>query len=209
MRSYRVYVPLATIFFCISAIVSAHSGVIVKERTTYYQLDGKNGRQLIKGFKADKNKSGYAYLKSSNRLIAYVHFEVDVVNVRKQHSPHYCFIHDADVVIKAHYLFPKWKGKKRGSLALQKTWQEFMDYAVWHEKQHVEITKEYARNYITLLKQTKFPLLGDCNVMPKETQKSVARMVKQMKAKQDKFDRSEAKPGGRSYMLQAKLRKTK
>jgi len=202
-----ICLPVA-VLSCIE-VGAANAAVIVKEKTTVYQVEGKTGRELIRGFKADKSQSEYSYLKSNSRPIAHVHFEVEVTNVRKKYSAHNCFIRDVDVVINAHYLYPEWKDKKQGSRELQRTWQEFKNYAVWHEKHHVEITKQYARDYINLLKKTKFALLGDCNVMPKATKRTVAQLQKQLNTRQKKFDRDEARIGGRSYKLQSKLRRTK
>ena len=179
----------------------AQARVILKEQTTFYNVKGRTGREIFEsmienGPKLD-GKLGHA--------LATTEYEYDVDNVDVVIKKGRCIPSSLDVTVRVKYTYPKWIPNGSSKPTTKKAWRHFSESVRWHEKQHVKIALEYARDYEKALKKTKLRVSQNCN---KASFSSVWRAtVAALKhnRRQKQFDRRDLRPGGRGYEAQLNL----
>ncbi len=201
---------------CIPAILlspvlttPSNAGVVLKERSTFYNVKGLTGRQIFRGFGVKKSSSKKTLNFGGRHAIASTDFVVDVKNIRKTRRRNSCVIADADIVISVNYTFPRWVDEAKASPNMRNEWAKFMQYVVWHEKHHVNLAQEFAGQYLHLIKQTKYPLLEGCASLPDKARARLKKLVKLHENKQKLFDRKENQVAGKSRQMQVALKRAK
>lgn len=187
----------------------AQAGVIIREKISYYPVVGSNGREIIKSFKANKHKVNHKHLFGGKYTIAAADFRIEVENVKKINRNNYCRIIDADIIVNVSYTYPKWKNVNSASKMMRAEWAKFLEYAVWHEKQHVKLAENFAKDYLQLLRVTKFPILANCTGLPEKVNKKRMRLYKKHLKQQKLFDLKEARSVGLGKKRLASLMRAK
>lgn len=210
------FTPSYKLFFLalVSSLVltfgfNAKAAVIIKAKHAYYPVTGKNGAEIFKSFAATKRKLRNKHLFSAKYAIADTDFKIEIGDVKKTERGGYCRITDADIILNVVYTYPNWVDEEKSNTAVRTEWAEFMKYVVWHEEQHVKYAKEFAANYIELLRKTKFPLLANCTSLPKEVRKKRNAMHKAHLRRQNLFDRKEGGFSGLGKKHLSSLRRVK
>lgn len=193
-----------------SAVVTqrANAGVVVKEKTNYYNVSGVTGKEIFRKFGV-KRTSKQQLNFGGRHAIANTDFIVEIKNINKSIVGNNCRIKNADIVIDVTYILPKWTDGSKASANMRKEWKKFMDYVVWHERHHVRLAKDFASEYLRLIKSVKYPALADCSDLPKEAELKLKKLVAFHKKTQQNFDRAENRSGGKSREFQIALKRAK
>lgn len=204
---------LSTLFavaIAFSSIVTlqAYAGVVVKEKTKYYNVTGVTGKQIFRKFGV-KRTSKQQLNFGGRHAIANTDFVVEIKNINKAIVGNNCRIRNADVVVDVTYVLPKWTEGAKASANMRKEWKKFMDYVVWHERHHVRLAKDFASEYLKLIKSVKYPALAGCSDLPKEARSKLKKLVVFHKKTQQNFDRAENRLGGKSREMQLALKRAK
>lgn len=187
--------------------LTVQAGVIVKEKTNFYDVSGATGKQIFRKFGVNKVSKGNSLHFGGRHAIASTDFVVEVKNIKKAIVANNCRITNANVLINVTYSLPRWTDAQKASPNMRNEWSKFMDYVIWHERHHVKLAKDFAKKYLALIKETRYPALANCSSMPKEAKNKLKKLVKFHKRTQQAFDRAENLSGGKSRETQNALRR--
>lgn len=187
----------------------AQARVVVKEQTIFYNVQGTTGRAISRGFGIRKASSRSSLNFGGSHAIARTDFVVEVKNIKKIARNNHCRVTNADIVVSVKYTLPNWIDKAKASPNMRREWAKFMDYVIWHEKHHVTLAREFAGQYLQLVKQTKYPLLANCSSLPEKEKARLKKLVKLHQQKQKLFDRRENQISGKSRLIQAAFKRAK
>ena len=138
-------------------VETAFARVKVSERTKYYNVTGKTGRQLYSSMKRRGPKSG-----SRHDLLASTDWEVDIQNVQIAVRGNRCVVTKGDVVVKITYTYPRWRNRRRASRQVQRNWQKFMAELKKHERHHAHIVRAYAKKLHRNLRRATGRISKNC-----------------------------------------------
>lgn len=192
---------LATVFLLVATGVSSKAKVILKEEVKYYDVRGKNGAEIYRSMIANgpkiDGKRGHA--------LATTEFGMELQNVNFQVKNGRCQANSLDVMLKVKYTFPRWQDRTRGTKKTRLAWKHFANVVNWHEKQHVRIATDLAREYEKSFKKTKFRHKGTCSTDSLGLRMRLGSAFFKNNRAQRQFDRKDLKPGGKGYEAQLKL----
>ena len=174
----------ATSFLFLSGIAEAK--VIIKEKTVYYSIKGKDGAALnrhmiTKGPR--KTKLSHAIAATQTNL----KFGKAKVAVRGKN----CVVDDVDVFLTLKYTLPKWSGRKTASKALGKAWDDFYKKLVSHEKKHGKIAKDAAYAFEKEIKRLKGNISKKCSDFGRFAEFRFLNISSSLSRRQMLFDRQE------------------
>lgn len=182
------------------AVNPVYAKVIVKERTIYYPVNGKNGNELtesmLKGGKRNINLHHAIAATSTNYEIGDAEIEID--NRR-------CRVKKIDVIVEIKYVFPKWNGSSRATPELRAAWNKFYKELVRHEKTHGKIAKEGAKQLERELQRISGTVALGCNDFGAFSEVRLNAIGRLLKSRQDAFDMREDFITSRISRLQATL----
>ncbi|MFK7901732.1 MAG: DUF922 domain-containing protein [Nitratireductor sp.] len=202
--SKRVFSNLFFALFA-SLVLSANtasSRVIVKERTAYYKISGKTGKQL----NIAMIKRGPRQTKLSH-AIASTESKMQIKNISLGVRGRKCVILSADVILNLKYTLPKWQMPKATSSELKAGWQKFYGLLVKHEKRHGAISMDAARSVEKELKRLKGNVTKKCEDFGKNAKRRFARVGRTLAIRQRNFDRREGSGFSAITRSQKKLHK--
>ena len=173
----------------------ANADVILREKTKFYNVSGANGIELYRSM----SRNGPDHGNSRQDVLASTSFKFDIKNVKAEVQGNRCVVTDVDIIVDVTYTYPKWKGSKKASKATRKAWREFSDLAVWHEKQHVRITRDFAKAYEKVLLKSRRRAANGCQQQTLgETFRTNIAFRKHERLHR-RFDRQDLKRGGRGF----------
>lgn len=179
----------------------ATAGVIMKEKTKFYSVTGTNGREIFKSMLDKGPKLG----KKNEHALATTEYDYNIKNVQAEIRNGRCIPTHVDVEVTVLYTYPKWKGSSKANRNVRKAWKEFSKSVVWHEKQHVKIAMEYAKDYEKALKKIRLRTKDNCTKASFGSIWRASRAALKHNRKQRQFDRRDLRPGGRGYEAQLNL----
>lgn len=192
-----VFFLFVVIAFAITSGDSANAGLRIKERTKYYSVTGKTGKQLFKSIERRGPRRGHA--------IATTRTDIDVRNVRTRRRGRSCVVIRADVIVKLTYTLPRWRGSRRASKRVRRSWNAFAARVNRHERKHGQISKNYARKLYREIRRMKGRVSRGCNDFGKRTNVRIARLQRQAAREHARLDRREASSRSRVRRLQVAL----
>ncbi len=187
------------------ALQAANADVIIKEKTRYYKVTGSNGEELYRSM-AD---NGPDTKGKPGNVLASTNFKFEVKNYIFEVRGNRCVVDDVDILVDVTYTYPRWAGSRKASKATKRAWKNFSELAVWHEKQHVRITKEFAEAYEKALRKSKRFAHTDCQRGTLLENFRINRAAIKHERLHRRFDRTDLKPGGRGYEALLGLLKAK
>ncbi len=189
--------------FQIASAETASAKVLVKEKISYYNVTGSTGRQIFKSLLDNGPKVG----RRNDHALATTEYEYDVKNVDMVIKNGRCVPRKLDVEVRVKYTYPRWKGSSKASRQTLRAWKQFSKSVVWHEKQHVRIALDYAKEYEKALLKMKLRTRNDCSKASFGAVWRATRAALKHNRRQKSFDRKDLRPGGRGYEAQLNLLK--
>ncbi|MEL6947049.1 MAG: DUF922 domain-containing protein [Pseudomonadota bacterium] len=183
----------------IALTTAVDARVIVKERTKYYAIRGKTGRDIFRSIGL-RSKRGAGV----QHAIATTTSNIRVSNVKTAIRRSRCVVVSAEVRLNLTYRYPRWRGRG-ASPAVRKAWKDFFAHAVRHENTHGSISKKYARRIYNELKRTTGRVSRQCSDFSSKARRKFARLSKNLDAEHRRFDRREARRWSRNVRLQRAL----
>ena len=180
---------------------SSAARILLKETTSYYSVGGSNGQEIFKSMleKGPKISGRLGHFLATTEIeYEFPNFTMEVVGGK-------CVPKNADIIVKANYTYPKWKGSAKASSATRRAWKNFSREVVWHEKQHVKIAMEYAKEMEKVLRTTFGYTSMNCSDLSWKLGLKARRMGSKHNRLQKRFDRKDLRRGGRGYAAQANL----
>ncbi|MEE9376271.1 MAG: DUF922 domain-containing protein [Rhizobiaceae bacterium] len=177
----------------------AEAKVRISERTKYYSVSGRNGKQLFKSIIRRGPK-----LKSTGHAIATTRTKIDIKNVKVAIKGRRCVV-KADVRVSLLYTFPKWRGNKRASKKLKGNWDKFFHQVKRHEATHGRISREYARQLHKKINRLTGRVSKGCSDFGRRSKRSIRLIQKSFLNRHRNFDRREGRSSARIRRLQRAL----
>ena len=197
---------LATLFAAatIIPVAPAEARVIVREKTKYYKVSGKDGRSLYASIRK-RGRRG----TGARHAIATTRSKMDLRNVRTAVRGNRCVVRSADLVLDLTYSYPRWTNQKSASPRTRKAWQRFMARVKRHEQTHGRIAKKYARRIIREMKRQKGSVRKGCRDGSARSARRLSRLLVGLQKEQLRFDRREASRFSRIRRLERALVKAR
>ena len=187
---FLVGLCLAALFVTMS---ESFAKVTIAERTTYYSVSGRTGKDIYKQIVAKgprlPGKKG-THVAKTTMSFKFRNIRVDVRGNR-------CVVLNLDVHVTAVYNLPRWNGK--GSPKLQAAWKNFNDHVWRHEQRHRDIGLEFARRMESGAKALSGDARRGCAGFEEAAQRLLARSSAWHNRKQAAFDASWFGDGGRQF----------
>ena len=173
----------------------ADARVIIREKTKYYKVTGRNGPEIYRSMIANgPNHGGFKkeVLASTSFTFA---FENDVFEVKQNR----CLLTNLDIIVNVTYTYPRWVGARKASKKTRAAWKKFQRIAVLHEQEHVKITKKFAAEYERALKKSRRRAASECeNESLGEKIRTTIALRKHERMHRN-FDKRDLRRGGRGY----------
>jgi len=196
-----VFYLLAAIAFAITSVCSANAGLRIKERTKYYSISGKTGKQLFRSIGRKGPRRGHA--------IATTRTDVKVRNIRTKKRGRSCIVTRADVIVTLTYTLPRWRGSRRASKRVRRSWNAFAARVNRHERKHGQISKKYAKKLYREIRRMKGRVSRNCRDFGDRAARRIAKLQSQADREHARFDRREASSRARVRRLQVALIKAR
>ena len=185
------------VMFCLSGLwqQDASARIILKEKTSYYTVTGSTGKELY----ASMLRKGPKLKEIRGHVLAATKFEYGIINMKTAISGKYCVPESFDIVLNVEYIYPRWGGSKQATSATKSAWRNFSKTAVWHEKQHVKLSMEYARSFEKILKKLKSRISSNCSQTSFGHKWRATSAARKSNRLHKRFDRKDLGRSGRGY----------
>lgn len=183
----------------------SQAGIILKERTKFYTVTGKTGKEIYHSM----IKNGPDHGETNKDVLASTSFKFDFKNDVVLIKNNRCVLTNLDIVVDVTYTYPKWRGSRNASKETRQAWKEFQKVAVWHEQQHVKITKKFLKDYEKILKQSRSRVSTDCKDLSTFTKIRAGLAITKHERRHKRFDRRDLGKRGKGYKALYKLFKAK
>lgn len=187
------------------SVSDAHAKVILKERVKFYTVTGSTGAELYKSM----IKNGPDHGGNRKDVLASTSFKFDFKNDVFQIKRNRCVLTNLDIIVDVTYTYPKWRGSKKASKATRRAWKNFEKIAVLHEKEHVKITRKFAKDYEKALKKSRRSAKLECEKQSVGERFRTTYQIRRHERLHRLFDRRDLKRGGRGYKALLELVKAK
>ena len=178
----------------------ASAKVRISERTKYYSVRGKTGKQLFKSIVRRGPKT-----KRDGHAVATTDTKIKVKNIKIGIKGRHCVVERADVIVSLTYTFPRWRGNRRASAKLRKNWDKFNRQVQKHEATHGRISREYARKLHTRLRKLSGRVSKGCADFGRRSSRSIKLIQKSFFRRHRGFDKREGRASARIRRLQKAL----
>ena len=196
----RIAAALLGAALSLSHVASAEARVIVREKTKYYSVYGKDGRSLY----ASIRKRG-ARGAGARHAIATTRSKMDLRNVKSGVRGRNCVIKDADLVLDLTYSYPRWRNQRKASARTRAAWSRFFARVKRHEETHGRIAKKYAARILREMKRQKSSVRSGCRDRNGRNARRLSRLLIGLQKEQLRFDRREARSFSRIRRLERAL----
>lgn len=195
---------LATFLVLAFGIVDSNAKVIIKEKTQYYNVTGKTGKQVH----SKLGRRGPWKMRRKHAIAA-TQRTFDFKNIKFSERGNKCVLTNVDVHLNLIYYYPRWINKKKASKKLQKLWASFSRELVRHEKTHGKYFKETMRQFERELLRIKGKRSNDCVGMADIARSRLDKAYKKGEAKHTAFDRREKRASSKVRKLEEAFVKAK
>ncbi len=191
---------LAMVAMTVTTYIPAQARVIIKEKTRYYNVTGKNGPELMRSI----TRRG-PNVRGTGHAIATTGISIRVRNVKPKLTRRKCRIASADVLLTLTYTYPRWRNSRRAPAKVRKEWDKFLARVVVHEKTHGRISKEFVRDLEKKILQISGRVSKGCSDFGKSSRRAIERLERRSQRRHVRFDRREGRASSRIRRLQARL----
>ncbi|MFD0917760.1 DUF922 domain-containing protein [Pseudahrensia aquimaris] len=196
-----VFAAMAALMFAFAT--TAQARVIIKERTTYYNVSGKTGKALF----ASISKRGPKL--NARHAIATTTSSIKLRNLKPKITSTRCRVGSVDVIANITYRYPRWSGERNASPAVRKAWKRFMKKVVQHEEIHGQIAKDQARSLERAMKRSSGRISRGCADFGRSVSRKFNSIVRQADRAHRRLDRRDGRVWSRNARLQRALFKAR
>ena len=173
----------AAIFIAVTTF-SVQARVTVSEKTNYFSVSGKTGKQIYQQVK----RRAPAKLRRKN-WIAATYATYSFKNIKFVAKGKRCVLTRADIHLSLTYYHPKWRGTKASSKKVRKHWKAFAKGLVVHEKTHGIIYREMMQSIVREARKVKGSSSDNCKRYVRSLKRKFSEVEKKFGRKQKAFDR--------------------
>ena len=184
-----------TFYNPITSASQAYARVLLKEKIKYYNVTGSTGAELYKSM----IKNGPDHGGIQKDVLASTAFKFDFKNDVFKVQKNRCVLTSLDIIVNVTYTYPRWRGSKKASAETRKAWEKFRKVAIWHENEHVKITKKFAKNYERALKKSRRRASAECAKESVSERFRTSYEIRKHERLHRLFDRRDLRRGGRGY----------
>lgn len=189
----------------LAPIAQLQAKVILNEKVKFYTVTGSTGAELYKSMVKNGPDHGGAKRNVLASTSFKFNFENDVFTIRRNR----CILTNLDIVVDVTYTYPKWRGSNKASAETRKAWMKFEKIAVLHEKEHVKITKKFAKDYQRALMKSRRKASDDCAKQSVGEMFRTTYQIRKHERLHKRFDRRDLGKRGRGYKALLELVKAK
>lgn len=179
--------------------------VIIKENVKFYTVTGNTGADIYRSMV----RNGPDHGGGTKDVLASTAFSFDFKNDQFEFIQNRCILKNVDIIINVTYTYPRWSGSSKASAETRKAWKEFEQTAIWHEEEHVKITKKFASDYEKVLKRSKRHARNQCATQTTGEKLRTTFAIRKHERLHRRFDKRDLKRGGRGYTALLNLVKAK
>lgn len=177
-----------------------HAKIIIKEKTSYYPIKGKTGRELAEAMLVGGKRNIDLRHAIAATATSYKVGDVDIQVVNGR-----CKVISANVIVDIEYIYPKWTQRKGASKELRAVWDQFFRELVRHEETHGKIAKEGAKQLEREILRVSGSVPLGCRDFGAFSTLRLDAIGRQLKNRQLAFDRRENLRVSRISRLQTLL----
>ena len=200
IQTAALTVLLAIVSATFFSVNPSDARVKISERTKYYSVSGKNGKQLFRSISRKGRK-----LKNGDHAIASTQMTVKIRNLKTKVRGRRCVVRRVDVVVKMIYTYPRWHRNKRAPKKVRRNWAKFMKLVRKHEAHHGRINRQYAKALERQIKSTSGRVSKGCKDFGRGSIRKFKRLQRKFDRKHRRFDSREARASARVRRLQRAL----
>lgn len=189
----------------LSPISKSQAKVILKEKVKYYTVSGNTGAELYKSMV----KNGPDHGGNKRNVLASTSFKFNFKNDVFTIKRNRCILTNLDIVVDVTYTYPRWRGSKSASEETRKAWKKFEKIAVLHEKEHVKITRKFAKDYEKALMKSRRKASDECAKQSVGELFRTSYQIRKHERLHKRFDRRDLGKRGRGYKALLELVKAK
>ncbi len=189
----------------LSPISQSQAKVILKEKVKYYSVSGNTGAELYKSMV----KNGPDHGGNKRNVLASTSFKFNFKNDVFTIKRNRCILTNLDIVVDVTYTYPRWRGSKNASAETRRAWKKFEKIAVLHEKEHVKITRKFAKDYEKALMKSRRKASDDCAKQSVGEMFRTSYQIRKHERLHKRFDRRDLGKRGRGYKALLELVKAK
>lgn len=186
-------------------VISSEAKVIVREKVQFYTVTGDTGAEIYRSMLKNGPDHGGGLKEVLASTSFKFNFENDVFKIRRNR----CVLTNLDIIIDVTYTYPKWTGSRKASNETKRAWENFSKVAVWHEKQHVKITKKFAKEYERAVKKSRRRAANECATESTGEKVRTSFAIRKHENRHRRFDRRDLRKGGKGYKALLALVKAK
>ncbi len=139
-------------------VSQADARVILREKVKFYNVTGSTGKDIYKSML----NNGPDHSGNRKDVLASTAFKFNFANDAFEIKRNRCVLTNLDIIVDVTYTYPKWVGSRKASKETRTAWKKFEKAAVRHEKEHVKITRKFAKDYERLLKSSRRSASTEC-----------------------------------------------
>jgi predicted secreted Zn-dependent protease len=188
-----------------SSISQSQAKVVLKEKIKYYSVTGSTGAELYKSMVKNGPDHGGAKRNVLASTSFKFNFENDVFTIRRNR----CILTNLDIVVDVTYTYPRWRGSKNASPETRRAWKNFEKAAIIHEKEHVKITRKFAKDYEKALMKSRRKASDDCAKQSVGELFRTSYQIRKHERLHKRFDKRDLGKRGRGYKALLELVKAK
>lgn len=181
-------------------VTPADAKVIIKERTKYYSVTGRDGKSLFRSIRQRGPKH-----RMTGHAIATTTTSIKVRNMKFGIRGRNCVVESLNVFVDITYKYPRWRDRNRAKPNVRKAWDAFEARVEKHEETHGRISREYARSLEKKLKTLFGRKSKGCKDFGKFSERRLKQAYVGYLKRQRNFDIREGSARSRIRRLQAAL----
>lgn len=182
----------------------ADAKVIIKERTKYYSVSGRDGKSLFRSIRQRGPKH-----RMTGHAIATTLTSIKVRNMKFGIRGRNCVVKDLNVFVDITYTYPRWRDRNRAKANVRSAWDAFDARVKRHEETHGRISREYARSLEKKLKTLFGRKSKGCKDFGTFSERRMKQAYVAYLKRQRNFDIREGSARSRIRRLQAALQQAK
>ncbi len=178
----------ASVVAALLAVSPANAKVRTTVQTTYYDIAGKTGSELLRSMDRKGPRHGFM-----GRAVAQTRYEIGWNGAMEDRAGR-CRVARADVRLDIAYIYPRVPDKARG--VLRGRWDRFLAEVVRHEKRHGKIAREMAAEVDGMLRAYRPAKDATCSAAERELRRRFDVIYAKHEKRQREFDAAEHREGG-------------
>ncbi len=200
LRLVGLMLAITMVSISLPQTISAIARVKISERTKYYSVSGRTGKQLFKSIVRRGPK-----LRRQGHAIATTTTYFEIKRLKTGIKGRRCVVKSVDLIVTINYKFPRWRNAKRASKKVRRNWAKFYKSVKRHEATHGRNSRDYAKKLHARIRKATGRVSRGCNNFGRTTLRAIKRLERSFHRRDRRFDRREGWAFSRIRRLQNAL----